>query len=221
MQNSGMENGQNLSIDDSQVKILVVDDHPNTANMLARAISRLGSHVEVVSATSGQEALQLVEDSTADILITDMMMPEMNGLELIEKLNDEPFSPPAFSFLITAHDTTEFMDTAERLNVKQVITKPVNPETICEIVAQALDEIERAKSSNKDAAPGSQTTTTAGSDLTIKTSTETEYVLDLSGEKNMNLTPGSTIGEPKLFVDIQQEPSDKKPHISSASGDIV
>lgn len=150
MQNSGMENGQNLSIAKSQVKILVVDDHPNTANMLARALSRLGSHVEVVSATSGLEALQLVENNATDILITDLMMPEMTGLELIEKLNDDPFSPPTFSFLVTAHDMDDYIDTAERLNVKQVITKPVHPEWICQVVTQAIDEMKLAKSGNID-----------------------------------------------------------------------
>jgi len=143
VQNSGMENGQNLSIADPQVKILVVDDHPNTANMLARALSHLGSHVDVVSATSGLEALGQVENGAADILITDLMMPEMNGLELIEKLNDKPFSPPAFSFLVTAHDMTDFEETAERLNVKQVISKPVHPESICQIVTQAMDEMKQ------------------------------------------------------------------------------
>ena len=150
MQNSGMENGQNLSIANSQVKILVVDDHPHTANMLARALSRLGLHVDVASATSGNEALQHFENGAADILITDLMMPEMTGLELIEKLNIEPFSPPTFSFLVTAHDTTDFIDAAERLKVKRVITKPVHPEWICQVVTQAIDEMKLAKSGNID-----------------------------------------------------------------------
>jgi len=143
MQNSGMENGQNLSIVDSQVKILVVDDHPNTADMLARAITRLGPHVEVVSATSGLEALQIIENSAADILITDLMMPEMTGLELIERLNNEPARRPAFSFLITAHDMVKLIETAQRLQVKEIISKPVHPEWICEIVSQAIHEMKQ------------------------------------------------------------------------------
>lgn len=148
MQNSGMENGQNLTNADSRVKVLVVDDHPNTANMLARAISRLGSHVDVASATSGLEALQHVENGATDILITDMMMPEMNGLELIEKLNEEPYIRPVFSFLVTAYDSAEFVETAEYLNVKRIITKPVHPESICEIVSQAIDEMEQSRLDN-------------------------------------------------------------------------
>ena len=149
MQNSGMENGQNLSIADSRVKVLVVDDHPNTAHMLARAISRLGSHVEVVSATSGLEALQLVENGAVDILITDLMMPEMTGLELLEKLNEKSLSA-AVSFLLTAHDTAELREIALQKNIKQVISKPVSPELVCEIVQQTMDELEQSKLVNTD-----------------------------------------------------------------------
>jgi len=149
MQNSGMENSKTASSVDSHIKILVVDDHPNTANMLARVIARLGSHVEVVSATSGSEALQYVEDEAADILITDMMMPEMTGLELIEMLNDRPSITPTVTFLLTAHDSAGVREIAQQLNVKQVISKPAHPEQVCQIITEAMDEIKRAKSINK------------------------------------------------------------------------
>ena len=165
-----MENGQNLSTTDSRVKVLVVDDHPNTANMLARAISRLGSHVEVVSATSGHEALQHVENGAVDILITDMMMPEMTGLELIKKLNDEPFIRPVFSFLVTAYDSAEFVETAERLDVKKIITKPVHPESICEIVTQAMDEMKKSDSPKQESSQ--EKSTTKASDMEAPTEIE-------------------------------------------------
>ena len=128
------------------VKILIVDDHPNTATTLARALARLGSHVQVVSATSGSEALKQVENDRADILITDMNMPEMTGLELIETLNKQPATSPAFTFLMTAYDTSELSEKLQQLKVKEVITKPVNPERIREIISKALDELKQAKS---------------------------------------------------------------------------
>jgi len=80
----------------NSAKILVVDDHPNTANMLARGISQLGPRVEVVSATSGPEALEKVAGGAVDVLITDMIMPGMTGLELIEKMQKHPGGRPAF-----------------------------------------------------------------------------------------------------------------------------
>lgn len=126
------------------IKILVVDDHPNTATMLARAISQLGSQVKVVSATSGIEALQRVNEEAADILITDLIMPEMTGLELIEQLNNIPAGRPTFSFLITAYDGPGLKISARRLKVKEVIVKPVHPERICQIITRAMDEMSHA-----------------------------------------------------------------------------
>ncbi len=137
---------------EAPVKILVVDDHPNAATMLARAISQLGSQVKVVSATSGMEALQHVKEDAADILITDMVMPEMTGLELIEQLNSNPAGKPTFSFLITAYDVPGLKVSARRLNVKEVIVKPVHPERICQIVTRAMDEMSHAKPADKESA---------------------------------------------------------------------
>jgi signal transduction histidine kinase/DNA-binding response OmpR family regulator len=123
----------------NSAKILVVDDHPNTANMLARAISQLGPRVTVVSATSGSEALEKVADGAVDILITDMIMPGMTGLELIEKMEKHPGGRPAFMYLITAYDVPGLKETARRLKVNEIIVKPIRPERICQIVSNALE----------------------------------------------------------------------------------
>jgi len=148
-----MKNRQPPSSGDSRFKVLVVDDHPNTANMLARAISRVGSHVEVVSATSGLEAIKHVEDGMADILITDMMMPEMTGTELIEMLNDQPATSPAVIYLLTAHDSAGVREIARQLNVREVIAKPVHPEWICELITKTVNELEQSKFNQIESEP--------------------------------------------------------------------
>ena len=123
------------------VKVLVVDDHPNTATTLARGIAQLGGKVLVRSATSGHEALEQIKNDPVDILITDMIMPEMTGLELIEKLQNHTAGHPTFSYLVTAYDVPGMKVTARRLKVKDVIIKPVHPERICRIILNAIDEI--------------------------------------------------------------------------------
>jgi diguanylate cyclase (GGDEF)-like protein/PAS domain S-box-containing protein len=138
-------NQTDLSPTYSPVRVLVVDDHLGTATTLARAIAQLGSGVEVIPATSGQEALERVKFAAADILITDMIMPEMTGLELIEKLQNHPAGSPTFSFLITAYDVPGLSITARRLNVKEIFTKPVNPERICQTVSQTMEKINQAR----------------------------------------------------------------------------
>jgi signal transduction histidine kinase/DNA-binding response OmpR family regulator len=128
------------------IKILVVDDHPNTAHTLARALSQLGSRVNVVAVTSGNEAIKSVDQGAADILITDMVMPEMTGLELIEKLQNHPAGRPTYSFLITAYDVPGLSVTARRLKVKDIIVKPVRPERVCQIVTNAMEEMGETRS---------------------------------------------------------------------------
>ena len=124
-----------------QVRILVVDDHPNTAATLARALAQLGPTVDVVSAASGREALEKIKNKGVDILFTDMIMPEMTGLELIEKMKNHPAGRPAYTYLVTAYDVPGLKVTAQRLKVNEVIVKPVRPERICQIATQAMEEM--------------------------------------------------------------------------------
>jgi CheY-like chemotaxis protein len=77
------------------------------------------------------------------------MMPEMNGVELIEALNDRPSLTPAATFLLTAYDSAVVRVSADRLHVKEVLTKPVHPEWICEVVTRAMKELKRSKTTDK------------------------------------------------------------------------
>lgn len=124
-----------------KARILVVDDHPNTALTLSRAISQLGPSLEVISATNGKTALERIKDGAVDLLITDMMMPEMNGLELIEKIKSHPGGHPTYTILITAYDVPGLRESARRLKVDETIIKPVRPERICQIVSGALEKM--------------------------------------------------------------------------------
>ncbi|MEK6752417.1 MAG: response regulator [Chloroflexota bacterium] len=137
-----------------QVRILVVDDHPNTATTLARALAQIGPSVEVVSAASGREALEKVKNKGVDILFTDMIMPEMTGLELIEKLQNHPGGRPSYTYLVTAYDVPGLKVTAQRLKVNEVIVKPVRPERICQIATQAMQEMNNVSQPVKQPAAG-------------------------------------------------------------------
>jgi CheY-like chemotaxis protein len=140
MQNNDMTlNNPSLS----PVKILVVDDYPNSAALLARSISKLGPKVQVISATSASQALECVQDGITDIVITDMDMPGMTGLELIKKLQEYPEGSQIISFLISASDTPELKINARSLHVREILHKPVHPERICQIISRVLEEIDK------------------------------------------------------------------------------
>ncbi len=135
-------NEQNLTSPRPPVRVLVVDDHPNTATTLARAISLIGDAVKVTFATNGMEALESARDEKVDILITDVVMPGMDGLELVERFRVQPAGAPAFNFLVTAYDVPSLKDKALKLDVNEIILKPVSPERICDIVRKALRDLD-------------------------------------------------------------------------------
>ncbi len=140
MQNGGMNS---CNAGSSALKVLVVDDYPNAAALLARSISKLGSNVRVSFATSAYQALECLQDGAIDILVTDMDMPGMTGLELIERLQKYPAGSRIVSFLITASHTQELKMKARELHVREVLHKPVHPERICQIIIGVQAEIEK------------------------------------------------------------------------------
>jgi YesN/AraC family two-component response regulator len=125
--------------DSLAARILIVDDHPNTATMLARVLTRLHHSVEIFTAASGEDALDQVCNQPVDIVITDFVMPGMNGLELITRLNNE--SKTKYTILITAYDIPGLSISAKRLGVKDYLVKPVQPDKIQAIVSRAIDEL--------------------------------------------------------------------------------
>lgn len=118
-------------------RILIVDDHPNTASMLARVLGTFDTPVEVMTARSGEEALSMVGDKRVDVLITDFIMPGMNGLDLIEKLSGD--REPGYKILITAYETPGIEVSAKKLNINDFLIKPVQPDKIREIVSGVIN----------------------------------------------------------------------------------
>ncbi|MCS6992535.1 MAG: response regulator [Anaerolineales bacterium] len=120
-------------------RILVVDDNPGTAETLARAVSRISPNLQVIAADGAKTALKQLDGEAVDLVITDMMMPDMNGLELIERLRKQSQGNQLYSILITAYEVPGLRESARRMKVNDVLIKPFPPEKICEIVRRALE----------------------------------------------------------------------------------
>lgn len=128
-----------------KARILVVDDNPGTAATLARAISRLSPTLDVISAQDGDAALRQASEEPVDLVITDMMMPGINGLELIERLRKQSDGNPLYTILITAYDVPGLKESARRMRVDETLIKPIPPERICQIVRKALAQAQPAQ----------------------------------------------------------------------------
>ncbi len=129
-----------------QVRILIVDDHPNTGATLARILEGTDASVEILTALNGQEALAIVGEGV-DVLIVDYLMPDMTGLELIGRVRALPIRQPVRTILITAHHSPELIELSRRFQVNDYLVKPVYPKQIRGLVEDALRSLHPAPSS--------------------------------------------------------------------------
>jgi signal transduction histidine kinase/DNA-binding response OmpR family regulator len=121
-------------------RIVIVDDHPNTASMLARVLKKLDTPAEILVANSGEEALQLIGSNVVEVLITDFIMPGMSGLELVERLKKEDHEP-GHIILMTAYDMPGLTFTTRQLKIQDFLVKPVDPDKIRGIVEKVLKQL--------------------------------------------------------------------------------
>ena len=117
-------------------KILLADDEKATREMLARALIARGFNVQ--TASNGQEALEKLQDGHFDMLITDLLMPNMTGTDLIEKARQ--ILPHLIAIVITAHATLETAVKALQQGAYDYITKPFDPEFIIPVIERGLEK---------------------------------------------------------------------------------
>lgn len=119
-------------------KILIVDDEVNNRLLLTTILEHAG--YEVAEASDGAQALGLARSSRPDLVIIDLNMPGMGGLDLIKALRADPAIADARLALYTATTADasmeQFMETA---GVDCVITKPSEPQDVIEAVRVALE----------------------------------------------------------------------------------
>lgn len=103
----------------AKVKVLVIDDDPKIAWILSEGLS---SNFEFVSATDGIEGIQMVSTEKPDLILLDIKMPGMSGLEVLEKLNKMDNRPEVV--MISGHGGTKFVVDSMRLGAAEFIDKP-------------------------------------------------------------------------------------------------
>ena len=114
--------------------VLVVDDSPESLGMLNVALNSQGYTALV--ALNGAQALSIAEKIEPDIVLMDAVMPEMDGIEALEKIKE--YNPDAKVIMITAVDQRESMIHAMKLGVSDFVVKPFNNERIVSAVEKTL-----------------------------------------------------------------------------------
>jgi len=104
------------------LRILVVDDNPDMAETLADILELKGYTVH--AAASGAEALEILQDQPVDILLTDVKMPGMNGLELYRETRK--LYPRLITIFMTAYSADELIQQGMAEGVKTILDKPLD-----------------------------------------------------------------------------------------------
>ena len=118
-------------------RVLVVDDSVTMRELLMEAVRRVGD-VEVVSAGDGVEAMQKLAASPFDLLITDIGMPVMDGLALIERLRARETGRTLPVVIMSAMGSWEERSRASELGVDEYILKPVQAPQVIAVVKKIL-----------------------------------------------------------------------------------
>ncbi len=124
-----------------QYKILVVDDEPTNIRLLERIFSR---QYQVLSATSGKEAMELLRQHNVALIISDQRMPEMSGIDFLKHAAE--LRPRVIRIIISGYSDVNVL--TEAINsgiIYRFISKPWNNEDLMQTVSKAIDHYEVIK----------------------------------------------------------------------------
>lgn len=122
------------------IKVLIADDEPRIRRGIKSIITWEEDKVELVGeAEDGEEALQLAIEKKPDILLLDICMPFLNGIQLIEELNKVLCNPVVI--IISGHDEFNYAQAALRLRVFDYILKPIDRDNFKKVFIKAKDEV--------------------------------------------------------------------------------
>lgn len=122
--------------------ILVVDDEPRTREGIRKTLEAWSSgRCRIVTASSGVEALEWLQDQVAHLVVTDIRMPEIGGLELIERLHE--LEHPPVIIVISGYSEFDYARKALQYGVVDYLLKPLDKRKLVTAVESALERREK------------------------------------------------------------------------------
>jgi CheY-like chemotaxis protein len=119
-------------------KILVADDESHILHVVSLKLRNAG--YSVITAADGQEALELALAERPDLLITDYHMPQLSGLELCQKLKQDPATAHIPAIMLTARGYQLDPKDTEQSGILRMLSKPFSPRQLLSTVNEVLME---------------------------------------------------------------------------------
>jgi DNA-binding response OmpR family regulator len=132
------DKAQSSVITTSSPTVLVVDDNKDAVDIVARLLFH--NNIHALRAYSGQECLDIVRSHAVDVIVLDVMMPGMDGLEVCKRLKELPSSPPVI--LLTAKDDMATRAAGMSLGVSEFMVKPVNNRDLIDRIKTQLSTLQ-------------------------------------------------------------------------------
>jgi DNA-binding response OmpR family regulator len=124
-------------------QIMVVDDDQDTVTILARHLQREG--FVPIEANSGAQCLKLVHENEVDVILLDLMMPGMDGFQVVKELRNDPLTAEIPVIMITARDDLDARAEGMRLGVSDFLAKPVFRRQLASRIRAQLEVVETAR----------------------------------------------------------------------------
>ena len=134
---------------EGMIKVLIVEDEIGTRNLLKIIVKWEELHMKIIGeASNGREALFHMEKELPDLVVTDIKMPVMSGIELAEEIMKK--YPSVKVIIITAYDEFKYAQQAIRAGAADFILKPMKRQEVKEALLKVSGQIEKEEESSTD-----------------------------------------------------------------------
>ena len=118
-------------------KILIVDDREEIRDLICMVIRKT---YDILQAGNGREAIEMTRKHKPDLILMDIIMPEMNGLEVTRKLKGDPETSQCKIIMLTAMGQKTDYETGIEFGADAYITKPFSPSVLMKTIREILEE---------------------------------------------------------------------------------
>jgi len=131
--------GKNKPVSNLNLKALVVEDFETMRNIIVKVLGSL--NIEATQAANGIEALKVLDTKPVDIVLTDLVMPEMDGFELCEEIRRRPNIRHLPVIVISTHRDAKYVVQALRCGADDYLTKPFTAALAERIVERVMSNV--------------------------------------------------------------------------------
>ncbi len=125
---------------DFRMKVLVADDFATMRKIVRNILKQIGFD-NIVEAEDGQAAVQVLRNENIGLVVTDWNMPNMNGLELLEKIRSDPKTAHLPVLMVTAEGLKDNVVAAVKAGVNNYVVKPFTAEILQEKIEQIFKKL--------------------------------------------------------------------------------